>query len=149
MTLNTVHRKRSVAIVCHEQNKDDFKSYEIHFLTQQHTVHMRHNVYCCVVKTQNVEHVQQLTRKNFKKNYGTRKMPFPSLTFLKQVLSKGAKRYLYLALSRTVNKQKAMQKESLFVDTTCGRTKTHCRWEGRKQLLCFRLRIEDTEQNLL
>jgi len=95
MTLNTIHRNRSVAIVCHEQNKDDFKSYEIHFLTQQHTAHMRHNVYCCVVKIQNVEHVQQLTPKK----YGTRKMPFPRLTFLKQAASKGAKRYLYLALS--------------------------------------------------
>jgi hypothetical protein len=40
-------------------------------------------------------------------------MPFPRLTFLKQAVSKGAKRYLYLALSWTVNKQKAMQKESV------------------------------------
>jgi len=60
---------------------------------------MRHNVYCCVVKIQNVEHVQQLTQKKKQKNYGTRKMPFPRLTFLKQAVSKGAKLYLYLALS--------------------------------------------------
>ena len=147
MTLNAFHRKRSVAIVCHEQNKDDFKSYEIHFVTQQHTVHMRHNVYCYVVKIQNVEHVQQLTQKIKKKITGLVKCHSLVSHSSNKLCQRGPNVTCILHCHEQLTNRKQCRK-NLFVDTTCGRTKTHCRREGRKQLLCFRLRIEDTEQNL-